>query len=259
MHRYKSPASISDVRASPIESGLMKDNNNDETTDTVYELKVGTCGWDDPRWSGSFYPEELPEDWRLSYLASQVRAVLVPRAQWQGLDAAGLEQWREDTYPEFRFVLALDPDARTWLESAPTVPQRLAAQLGEQLGAWLLTLAPEADSAAAWRPWLQQLDRLAPVCIAPASGQCLPPNWQALCDELQLGLCWQADTGVPPAPGGRLLLALSQERNGRKQRGMIEQLATWMGRERQALLLFEGAAAPEAARQARIVAELLGV
>lgn len=236
----------------------MTNHNNDGMTETVHELKVGTCGWDEPLWQGSFYPEELPEDWRLSFLGSQVRAVQVPPEQWQGLDAAGLEQWREDTYPEFRFVLALMPDSSSRLESALERLQWLAAGLGEQLGAWLLRLDARALAADDWRPLLSKLGKLAPLCL-DAGGLELSPEWQALCEDLYISRCWRPEIEPAPAPQGRLLVALTSETDGREQRRIIDALAAWMGESRQAILLFEGAAAPVAARQARMVAELLGV
>jgi len=42
------------------------------------QLLIGTCGWDHGHWCGPFYDPDLPTDWRLTYYANLLRAVLVP-------------------------------------------------------------------------------------------------------------------------------------------------------------------------------------
>ncbi len=38
---------------------------------------VLAVGWDHPAWQGSFYPDDLPADWRLTYYANEVPGVLL--------------------------------------------------------------------------------------------------------------------------------------------------------------------------------------
>jgi len=65
-------------------------------------IRVGAYDWDHAHWLGSFFPDDLPEDWRLSYYANEFTSVLVPEFKWR-IENAELEQWVEDTPPAFRF------------------------------------------------------------------------------------------------------------------------------------------------------------
>ncbi|KUJ75071.1 hypothetical protein AVO42_06865 [Thiomicrospira sp. XS5] len=46
-------------------------------------LMVGAFGWNQAGWLESFYPEDMPEDWRLDYYSQFFKAVLVPETEWQ--------------------------------------------------------------------------------------------------------------------------------------------------------------------------------
>jgi len=70
-------------------------------------IVVGACDWDHPQWRKTFYPEDLPEDWRLSYYANEFSAVLVPQEKWQS-EEADFEQWAEDVPEGFRFYFLSD-------------------------------------------------------------------------------------------------------------------------------------------------------
>lgn len=66
---------------------------------------VGAMNWDRPDWRGSFYPEDLPEDWLLSYYNTQFQAVYLPAVVWQAASGATWERWLYDTLETFCFVL----------------------------------------------------------------------------------------------------------------------------------------------------------
>jgi uncharacterized protein YecE (DUF72 family) len=68
-------------------------------------VPVGAVHWDHPAWRGSFYPEGLPDDWRLSYYNTQFQAVYLPAPVWQAVSAATWAQWLDDTQDGFWFVL----------------------------------------------------------------------------------------------------------------------------------------------------------
>jgi len=65
-------------------------------------IRVGACGWDQTHWQGSFFPDDLPDDWRLSYYANEFSTVLVPEYEWKAADV-DFEQWAEDVPDDFRF------------------------------------------------------------------------------------------------------------------------------------------------------------
>ncbi|RDH83252.1 MAG: hypothetical protein DIZ78_14735 [endosymbiont of Escarpia spicata] len=78
-------------------------------------------GWDHSAWQGGFYPDDLPEDWRLTYYANEV-----PMALWCKADEAQVESWIDDVEEGFRFYLAL--------AGGGCDPVAVANLLGDNLG-----------------------------------------------------------------------------------------------------------------------------
>jgi uncharacterized protein YecE (DUF72 family) len=70
-----------------------------------YTIYVGALGWRHSHWLGDFYPEELPEEWQLSFYNSQYRCVYLPFEHWQDLSVMDARSWLADTQPHFRFIL----------------------------------------------------------------------------------------------------------------------------------------------------------
>ena len=68
-------------------------------------LGLGSYGWQHAEWNGSFYPDDLPEDWQLGYYANQFSAVLVPQAYWQKDTGFDMQGWQDDVAEDFRFYI----------------------------------------------------------------------------------------------------------------------------------------------------------
>ena len=81
--------------------------------------------WNHLDWCGSFYPDGLPEDWRLTYFANAFEATLIPLSVWRS-QAEVLGQWANDVPTRFRFYLETDANGDT----AGVAPA--AAALGER-------------------------------------------------------------------------------------------------------------------------------
>ncbi len=207
-------------------------------------ILIGTRGWDRPDWTGGFYPEALPDDWRLGYYVNHLRAVLVPAETVARADEATVRAWAEDAYEEFRFVV----------EVPATLADisRLIDPIRPQVAGLLLRVPPAPDMS-----WLTaRLNALAatvPVCVD------LPPAWRTP-DALGVlathgaGLCWHADTEDAPRPSGRFMAALTSARAPKDLRRVLEALHAWQGEEGIAGLFFDN---PEAAKQARLLAEIM--
>ncbi len=65
-------------------------------------IRVGACDWQHAHWQGSFYPEDLPEDWQLSYYANEFSVVLVPEVRWRA-EAADFDEWLDQVPQGFQF------------------------------------------------------------------------------------------------------------------------------------------------------------
>ncbi len=228
--------------------------------DSGETLMVGTCGWDRNEWIGSYYPEELPEDWRFGYYSNEYRAVLMTADHWK------LEQpiadWIEDADEAFRMVLELPPElsqpvtgwSRHW-----DAFRRDSALLDPFRRGYLLSPDPEMEPDPAW------LERALGVigAQAPVSVDLRGPWHSAPIHECMQSAgampCWYADDEniEDPAADG-LWVALSSTAEPRRQRATIERLGGWMERTGGAAgLFFSGKQAPAAAASARLIAEML--
>lgn len=222
-------------------------------------IHIGTRGWDDPAWSGRFYPEDLPSDWRFCYYSNRLRSVIVPGAAWASAGPAPTAQWVEDSDPEFGMVLELPPEL-----SRPTGDQRAldefiarAAPLKTQLIGWLLRPDAAADPDAAWLAGvLARLRAVAPVCL-DVTGAWRDPAIARV--AAGAGPCWRPAEEPAPAAGGELLVCLATEASPRAQRRLLEDINKWQSGRGAAGLYFEGSNAPAQAEQARVLAELMGV
>ena len=108
-------------------------------TTPTYRCYLGAIGWDYAAWSGAFYPEDLPPEWRLSYYNTSFECVYLPYALWSKTPLETLAAWREDTLERFRFLL--EPVA-----VASSADKARIAALGEKA----LVAAPHACPAIIW-------------------------------------------------------------------------------------------------------------
>lgn len=75
-----------------------------ETTKTP--IAVAAYGWQGAAWAG-FYPDDIPDDWRLDFYANEFFAVVVPFEAWQRADDETLLVWQEQVSDDFRFYWEL--------------------------------------------------------------------------------------------------------------------------------------------------------
>lgn len=126
---------------------------------------VGASGWQHPAWRGGFYPEDMPDDWLLSYYNTQLQAVYLPAAVWQAASEAAWAQWLYDTRDGFYFVL--EP-----AETAPAAPAServlLATPEWEAAHVWWLDEAPDLRALA--QRIMQQATTGEPLFVFSRSG-----------------------------------------------------------------------------------------
>jgi hypothetical protein len=111
-----------------------------------------------------FYPEGLPREWRLNFVAHYWPTVLLPTSAW-GSWAAPERDWSEA--PEelrlfFRLPSDLGPDVVT--------SSCLVAKLGERLGGILLAEWVNAGVPVAWRDRIYAREASAPLTLPALSG-----------------------------------------------------------------------------------------
>jgi len=125
---------------------------------TESSIRIGALGWRHAHWSGEFYPEDLPEDWQLSYYANEFNTVLVAEEDWKP-NLEDLDEWVEEVPDGFQFYFQTSkgdlPDAA-----------RLKSKLGNHFAGVVDGLADESSPIAKieyaskslreWRLWLEE-------------------------------------------------------------------------------------------------------
>jgi hypothetical protein len=101
---------------------------------------IGAAGWQHPAWRGRFYPDDMPDDWLLSYYNSQFSAVYLTAAVWQAASGTIWAQWLYDTRDGFCFVLE-EGEAESALPASERVVMATPAWEAEHV--WWLDEAPD--------------------------------------------------------------------------------------------------------------------
>lgn len=223
-------------------------------------LEVGAVGWKHPEWVDTFYPDSLPEDWRLTYYSNEFRWVLVPAEYWKDRDIDSA-QWVEDVHDEFSFLLDLPcgrpPDGLD-ADSIMTA----AAPLGEQIGGVVFRLAPEHLPTPAQLTGCLELgagevpvhvdcrgvlpDELGAVIARAGARRCWRPAGTEPRDQCHIGILSPADVA-----GGRRELRARVEAFLAQAAGLTEG---------ELVILFEGdPVRPNLLQDTRVIASLLGV
>jgi uncharacterized protein YecE (DUF72 family) len=81
-------------------------------------LLIGAKGWDHDEWENTFYPGDLPKDWRLTYYANEFRTVLVPLDTWFAATQDEISRWFEETDEEFIFFFEVGSNTATQKKSS---------------------------------------------------------------------------------------------------------------------------------------------
>lgn len=110
-------------------------NNMNDWTNTLDLVPVG---WERPDWITGYYPDDLPEDWRLAYFANEFPSLLLPQAVWTGAADDDIEAWADDLAPDFRIYL---------YTTSETHPERLA-QVSATLGRRIAGVIHHGSQAA---------------------------------------------------------------------------------------------------------------
>ena len=86
-------------------------------------LQIGTCGWEHEGWLGHFYPDDLPESWRLDYFSNEFNVVLVPQQVWLSWSQTTIKAIVESVDDNFGFYLALQNEFEGGVKNKKTVLQ----------------------------------------------------------------------------------------------------------------------------------------
>ncbi len=205
-------------------------------------MQIGSIDWNHPRWTDSFYPESLPEEWRLTYYANEFPCVLLPAAR-----AVDASRWPEDTHGTFRFYLAFAGAAALELERALD----FAAVLGPRLGG-IVCGSSGAPGARCTDLARQLAARNVHIAVDGATAE---NAW------VRAGIAsplWRPDVAAPGCSTGIVTELPGGER--RLLRSWLEDFASQASGERPPVLFIDGAQCEaQTLQEAIIIADLLGV
>lgn len=163
------------------------------------ELIVTVRGWNHSSWYGSFYPDDLPEDWRLSFFSNEFRAIVVPASEWIDVDPVEIERWVDDTHEEFVFFLEVEDHITNWHKI-----EEQTRFIGEQMGGFLFRPVELDSDLALISSNLSTAAKIAPVSLLLPSDMELSQKGQGLLKELAIELCWEVGQGEPGWAGKKL-------------------------------------------------------
>ncbi len=164
---------------------------------TKPDIKIGARGWRHTAWAGDFYPDDLPEDWRLTFYSNEFAAVLVPWDDLRAIQPQAVQTWVEDTRAGFEFFLELPVSAPEKRVDA------LLALLGPRLGGIVIKGMAGESAAPSILRWLEKARLHAPVAVDWRS---LATDNPVLAMRQELGCHWRAEQPGEMECAGKLAI-----------------------------------------------------
>jgi len=119
------------------------------STQNYHYCLLGAICWEHPSWVGTFYPEDLPAEWRLNYYSTSFECVYLPYAIWHAAAPETLDAWQHDTQEHFRFLLQAPPAPSAENDALIAALGKKAVAVHPQLGSAhsppLVWLEPDAN------------------------------------------------------------------------------------------------------------------
>lgn len=225
-----------------------------------HRLLIGSRGWQHADWDDSFYPDDLPAEWRLTYYANQFRVALVPgeRLVEEALSAEdNPTRWCEDSDAGFRFVCETPPGLNT--PSAADAFLERIAPLGERcVGIRFIPVSDVLNRPAGLDVLLERLASHRPVSVDLAESSF--DEVEAVLSAHHCGRCWHGPPASAEFGHGGLALAVipSPMADLRMLRGVVETCLAASTPDRVSVLAFEGVPpSVETMEQAGTIADLL--
>lgn len=218
-------------------------------TEQTQRILIGSFGWQHEGWQGSYYPADLPPEWRLGYYSNEFPLAVVTDRE-RALEAdlpAEMAGCREDLWA---LVVV----------SAPEAEQAASLDLLSQLpraGGVLLQLDPAQADPTTWLAQIEARFDGWPLCVDPAS--LLSEAWRSALRERSIGWSWNPDSDADGLSVGPLaVIRMGGESSPRQLRDSIEAGLAVNRPERHVALVIEGEPPNmETLRQAKLIEELM--
>lgn len=220
------------------------------------EIRVGARGWQHAAWENSFYPDDLPVNWRFSFYSNEFQTVLVPYAYLTRYSTEQWQEWVDDSGKDFAFYVEVVQDA-AWEQLGG-----MLSLLGEQLKGVVLVIEkqPDLDALASL---IQQIKSIAPISIRREGSAVSDRDMKTLQSCYEVNECWDGGSQPPVwGHGGAAIILRScsdvQQNSPDILRQLVEKGLGYAGNCDTLALLFDGAP-PKISdmRNAQTITELL--
>ena len=175
-------------------------------------LELATYGWDGPAWS-TFYPEDLPAEWRLDYYSNEFDSLVIPAGEWAAatIDEAG--EWLAQAPDGFRFYWEIDSvDGASRLLELASLP----GKHDSHIGGWLFQSGLILET--------ELFETLSSNLPGAAYGEHPVSTVQAEQLAAQgITLCWQQELALNCRGRGLRVLKISQRPELRVLRRTVEE------------------------------------
>lgn len=220
-----------------------------------HRVYIGASGWLHSQWDEHFYPEDLPQDWKLAYYGNEFPVVSVTEKEWQ--QGGEVSDWLEDTEdsPLFICELPLENISSELLMKAQPYLEKI-----NQLGKRCLGIVCHLNNNVSpdeVNLLLQKCNQLAPTCV-DSNGLCSDMLQDTL-REQSANLVWGKVDKAEEVHGSLVVATISSQGLNLKQvRKLLDSLLHYDDSQHTIVLLVSGDDPDiEIIRQARMMLELM--
>lgn len=215
-------------------------------------MEFGSWGWDWDAWEPSFYPSDLPEDWRLNFYANEFSLVVIPGERAARLKASTLREWDQSLDAQFGFLVEVPASLRAAVREPTTgrFLEKLDALGGRLRGLLWPVEGSVAERLLAFRE--AGARDLAPLYLV---GEPRGLDWQAAGEGI--GHAWTGSSTADLRVDGPAIvdsgLPLAELREA------VERYCACLRKADPRLILKGQPPDPQRLREARVMLELMGL
>ncbi|NOY67615.1 MAG: hypothetical protein GXP13_09455 [Gammaproteobacteria bacterium] len=188
---------------------------------TIKTIEVGAFGCQHENWIDTYYPEDLPEDWRLDYYSHHFNIILMPENEWLNVTEEEISQWLADVKEGFEFLFAINDSD---INEATIGQLGLIRQLLKPYFAGVVIKSPHGN--------LNDNDMQSLKAIAPVFVDGINPSGK------QYPVCWRKGRDDENATIG--FINETEAGNLREVRACVEAFMAQNNDAKKACLIFDG-------------------
>lgn len=193
-----------------------------------YRILMGATDWHHQEWGNDiFYPDDLPEDWYLSFYANEFPVALVQNKQWLDVDAAEqiIDEIAEQATLGFKCVFELDLSGDNW-KAHDDISARVEhlSNAQEFLGGLLVLINAESLEDKRFCDVIISLNNQFNVCLelVDSLSESSITALTDFCEQHSISVCWRGE-GSPIVPDASKLWVVRCD-SGQENKALVQQL-----------------------------------